>query len=156
MMSAHRHGHLTKAGTGNVEWHKDNYWFNEKIRNHHPWSVIIFYYTQDVTEDMGPSAIIPGTHNYYDLPGNESELMLKVTGKAGTMALIAYDLWHTATANLSAIDRYMLRFQFFRLEVPKTPTWKNKSNHFVSTPAIHQVNEHRLIWNMNGIDCRGI
>ncbi|MFK7693152.1 HEAT repeat domain-containing protein [Paenibacillus sp. HJGM_3] len=146
IMSAHRHGHLTKAGAGQIGWHKDNYWLNEKIRNHHPWSVIIFYYTQDVTEDMGPSALMPGTHNYYNRPGDDTEITLKVTGKAGSMALIAYDLWHTATQNQSDIDRYMLKFQFFRMEAPKSPTWNNKSSRFISARPLYHVNEHRLMW----------
>ncbi|WP_409340574.1 HEAT repeat domain-containing protein [Paenibacillus sp. MBLB4367] len=146
IMSAHRHGHLTKSGGGQVGWHKDNYWLNEKIRNHHPWSVIIFYYTQDVTEDMGPSALMPGTHNYYSKPGEDRAITKKVTGKAGSMALIAYDLWHTATQNQSDIDRYMLKFQFFRMEAPQSPTWNNKSSHFLSVDPLQQVNEHRLMW----------
>lgn len=146
IMSAHRHGHLTKAETGQVGWHKDNYWFNEKIRNHHPWSVIIFYYTQDVTEEMGPSALMPGTHNYYAKPDDDTVATKKVTGKAGSMALIAYDLWHTATRNQSDIDRYMLKFQFFRMEAPKSPTWNNKSSHFISGSPLRQVNDHRLMW----------
>ncbi|RAV23186.1 phytanoyl-CoA dioxygenase [Paenibacillus contaminans] len=145
IMSAHRHGHLTKSGAGQVGWHKDNYWLNEKIRNHHPWSVIIFYYTQDVTEVMGPSALMPGTQNYYLKPGDAATTK-KVTGKAGSMALIAYDLWHTATHNQSDIDRYMLKFQFFRMDAPKSPTWNNKSSMFISPGTLQHGNEHRLMW----------
>ncbi|UVI28330.1 HEAT repeat domain-containing protein [Paenibacillus spongiae] len=146
IMSSHRHGHLTKQGTGSVFWHKDNYWFNEKIRNHRPWSALIFYYTQDVTPDMGPSSIMPGTQNYYNLRGDESESWLRVCGKAGTLALIDYNLWHTATENVSNIDRYMFKFQFFRMEAPAAPEWDNRNPVWIPPSDLKGIDEHRLQW----------
>lgn len=146
IMSSHRHGHLTKGGSGSVFWHKDNYWFNEKIRNHRPWSALIFYYTQDVTPDMGPSSIMPGTQNYYNLRGDDSEPWLPVCGKAGTLALIDYNLWHTATENISNIDRYMFKFQFFRMEAPAAPEWDNRNPVWTPPSDLEGIDEHRLQW----------
>ncbi|MCQ6560659.1 HEAT repeat domain-containing protein [Paenibacillus mendelii] len=146
IMSSHRHGHLTKGGAGSVFWHKDNYWFNEKIRNHRPWSALIFYYTQDVTPDMGPSSIMPGTQNYYNLRGDDSEPWLPVCGKAGTLALIDYNLWHTATENVSNIDRYMFKFQFFRMEAPAAPEWDNRNPVWTPPAELDGIDEHRLQW----------
>ncbi|WP_246132190.1 HEAT repeat domain-containing protein [Paenibacillus hemerocallicola] len=146
IMHAHRHGHFNRAGSKGIAWHKDNYWGNEKIRNHHPWSAMIFYYPQDVTEDMGPSSIMPGTHNHYKLSDDGSEYKLPITGKAGTMALIAYDIWHTAMPNTSAIDRYMLKFLFFRLEAPKHPSWNNRRKVWEPSSNKLPIMDHSLMW----------
>ncbi|WP_238403047.1 HEAT repeat domain-containing protein [Paenibacillus mesophilus] len=146
IMHAHRHGHFNRAGSKGIAWHKDNYWGNEKIRNHHPWSAMIFYYPQDVTEDMGPSSIMPGTHNHYKLSDDGSEYRLPVTGKAGTMALIAYDIWHTAMPNTSAIDRYMLKFLFFRMEAPAYPSWNNRREGWEPSANKLPVMDHTFMW----------
>src|SRR5690606_31060177 len=45
------------------------------------------------------------------------------TGKAGTMVLVHFDLWHKASLNRSDLDRFMLKFQFVRTEVPAEPSW---------------------------------
>ena len=39
-------------------WHKDGH--HVPMRSHHPRWVIIFYYPHAVTEDMGPTGILPG------------------------------------------------------------------------------------------------
>ncbi|MDF2668879.1 MAG: phytanoyl-CoA dioxygenase [Paenibacillus sp.] len=146
IMHAHRHGHFNVAGSKGMAWHKDNYWGNEKLRNHHPWSAMIFYYPQDVTEDMGPSGLMPGTQNHYQLTGDQSEHKLSVCGKAGTMALIAYDIWHTAMPNFSEKNRFMLKFLFFRLEAPKRPSWNNTRTEWMRPQQMLPIPDHDLIW----------
>ncbi len=146
IMDAHRHGHYNRPGSKEMMWHKDDYWGNEKVRNHHPWYAMIFYYMQDVTEDMGPSSIMPGTQNYYNRAEDKSEYILPICGKAGTMALIDYDIWHTAMANRSDLDRFMLKFLFYRLEAPKQPEWNNQSLQYVPPQPIHPIHDHPLMW----------
>lgn len=144
MMHAHRHGHFNPAGSGGMGWHKDNYWGNEKTRNHHPWSAMIFYYPQDVTEDMGPSGIMPGTQYRYNLTKEDPELA--VCGQAGTMALINYDIWHKAYPNSSLNNRFMLKFLFFRMEAPTYPTWNNQRTQWQQPADLESISQHPLIW----------
>lgn len=145
VMHAHRHGHYNRPGTSDGGWHKDNYWGNEKTRNHLPWSAMIFYYPQDVTPDMGPTGIVPGSQNRYKFNKNE-ELNLPVVGKAGTFALISYDIWHRASANSSLNDRYMLKFLFFRLKAPTQPEWNNQRSGWQPPNDMHPIKENRQLW----------
>ena len=68
--------------------------------------VLAFYYPQDTMEDMGPSAIIPGTQ--FDktisshVAAETTEPDLNICGPAGTVALIHFDAWHRASANTSS------------------------------------------------------
>ncbi|WP_127588758.1 HEAT repeat domain-containing protein [Paenibacillus koleovorans] len=129
-MHPHRHCHYNRPGNpvpGGGVWHKDGFW--SSMRSHRPWWAMIFYYTQDVTLDMGPTAIMPGTQYFEKFPGDEAETLLP-TGKAGTMVLVHFDLWHRASINSSQLDRYMLKFQFVRLTAPASPTWNHKSDRF--------------------------
>lgn len=140
-MHPHRHCHYNQPGNqtpGGGQWHKDGFW--SSMRSHRPWWAMIFYYTQDITEEMGPTAIMPGTQYYEKFLGDKGETILP-TGKAGTMVLVHFDLWHKASFNSSTIDRYMLKFQFVRLSVPKYPTWNHTDPTFVipdGVPALHE------------------
>jgi hypothetical protein len=80
-----------------------------------------FYYPQDVTEEMGPTGVVPGSHYYNQLPDPDAEVSL--FGEAGTVTLVHYDLWHRATPNRSEKRRYMVKFLFTRLEEPERPSW---------------------------------
>ncbi|MBM7568235.1 HEAT repeat domain-containing protein [Paenibacillus sacheonensis] len=122
-MHPHRHMHYNQPGNqapGGGQWHKDGYW--SSMRSHRPWWVMMFYYTQDITEEMGPTAIMPGSQYSEKLPGGKTVLP---TGKAGTIALVHFDLWHKASLNTSNVDRYMLKFQFVRLREPVSPSWNH-------------------------------
>ncbi|MEF3307778.1 HEAT repeat domain-containing protein [Paenibacillus sp. GYB004] len=148
-MHPHRHCHYNKPGSqmpGGGQWHKDGYW--SSMRSHRPWWAMIFYYTQDITEDLGPTAIMPGTQYYEKFIGDRGETLLP-TGKAGTMVLVHFDLWHKASLNVSSLDRYMLKFQFVRLRAPENPTWNHRRKEMIvppGTPAIH-LNLWRDVWD---------
>ncbi|MEK3886317.1 HEAT repeat domain-containing protein [Bacillus sp. FSL K6-3431] len=148
-MHPHRHCHYNQPGNqapGGGQWHKDGYW--SSMRSHRPWWAMIFYYTQDITEDLGPTAIMPGTQYYEKFLGDKGETLLP-TGKAGTMVLVHFDLWHKASLNVSNLDRYMLKFQFARLKEPEYPSWNHKNKEMVlpeDTPAIHQ-NLWKDVWD---------
>lgn len=161
VMHAHRHAHLRPGGErppylGNNPfappdirtgggWHKDNYWNNEKTRGHYPWSAMIFYFPQDVTEDMGTTGIMPGSQNRYKID-YDTEINLPVVGKEGTFALIDYDIWHRATANVSDINRFMMKFIFFRMEAPKQPEWNNQRKEWQPPHNLPPITQHPLIW----------
>ncbi|WP_337104214.1 HEAT repeat domain-containing protein [Paenibacillus sp. YIM B09110] len=142
-MHPHRHMHFNQPGNGmpgGGQWHKDGFW--SSMRSHRPWWVMMFYYTQDITEDMGPTAIMPGSQYNENYP-NQSALL--PTGKAGTIALVHFDLWHKASLNTSNIDRYMLKFQFVRLSEPKSPSWCH-AGALPSFPA-NVPDAHLNLWN---------
>ncbi|RAP77135.1 HEAT repeat domain-containing protein [Paenibacillus montanisoli] len=148
-MHPHRHCHYNQPGNqapGGGQWHKDGYW--SSMRSHRPWWAMIFYYTQDVTEELGPTAIMPGTQYYEKFIGDRGETLLP-TGKAGTAVLVHFDLWHKASLNISGLDRYMLKFQFVRLSAPDRPTWNHRSKDMVvpqGTPFVHR-NLWRDVWD---------
>ncbi|WP_435162857.1 HEAT repeat domain-containing protein [Paenibacillus glycanilyticus] len=142
-MHPHRHMHFNQPGNGKPgggEWHKDGFW--SSMRSHRPWWVMMFYYTQDITEEMGPTAIMPGSQYNEKFP-NQTTLL--PTGKAGTIALVHFDLWHKASLNTSHLDRYMLKFQFVRLSEPKSPSW----NHTNAEPVFpsNAADAHLNLWN---------
>ncbi len=146
IMHPHRHCHYSEPGRKTQSWHKDSYWGYAKTRNHHQWWAMLFYYNQDVVEEMGPSAIMPGTQYYNSRPGDETEIEEHVLGEAGTMALIHYDIWHKGTANISTRNRSMLKFQFVRMERPQTATWNNQRATWQPLNGDAPPNRHEVIW----------
>ena len=166
----HRHCHDLGPGAGGQHWHKDDYVADQNVRHHRFRWVMAFYYPQDVSEDMGPTAILPCRQSYntvYDnnlartieeleterdsavarsqLANHDSALVRRVErrlaverahtiehgelplcGKAGTVNLVNFDTWHRATANRSEKMRYMLKFQFTRMQEPEgAPSWNS-------------------------------
>lgn len=134
----HRHCHYNQPANqapGGGQWHKDGYW--SAMRIHRPWWAMIFYYTQDITEELGPTAIMPGSQYNEDFPGHDQPFLLP-TGPAGTMVLVHFDLWHKASINSSNLDRYMLKFQFARLKAPTAPSWNNQKAVFEAPEGLPQ------------------
>ena len=84
-----------------------------------------FYYPQDTTEDMGPTAILPATQYYETHESAHAQPELALCGEAGTVTLVHYDLWHRAMPNQSNKKRHMLKFLFTRLDEPKAPSWNS-------------------------------
>ncbi len=123
VMHSHRHPHQNRPHSDGQGFHKDSYWGYQKVRHHCPRWAMAFYYPQDVPEEIGPSAILPGTQYYSTRlrEGNAGELPL--SGEAGTVTIIHFDLWHRAMANRTYKTRYMMKFQFIRLEEPEEPEW---------------------------------
>ena len=131
ILNPHRHCHLNPVSSPGQKWHKDCYVYDNNLR--HPrfdW-ILAFYYPQDTTADMGPSAILPGTQFHKTISSavaaETKEPDLKVTGPEGTVALIHFDSWHRASANRSQTNRYMLKFQFARTQRHESPTWDHRS-----------------------------
>ncbi|TBL77817.1 HEAT repeat domain-containing protein [Paenibacillus thalictri] len=148
MMHPHRHGHFNKQAEAGG-WHKDSYWGHQKVRNHRPWWAMIFYFPQDVSVEMGPTGIMPGTQTYQSrvFDRDETAEEVKSAGPAGTLAIVHYDIWHRATANISGKDRYMLKFQFMRTAIPVEASWNHTEAEW-STPAelSAAVQQHEVVW----------
>ncbi len=143
-MNPHRHLHTIKAQTlWSQTWHQDG----TNVRNRQVWTVLAMYYPQDVTLDMGPTVILPGSHmrnaptdrmaNYTNIRGARY-----LTVPAGTVAITHYDLWHAGTLNRSDKDRHMLKFLFDRQTAPVSPSW----NH--DAVEGNRIASRRVNWNV--------
>ena len=146
VMHPHRHCHYTFPGRKVQGWHKDSYWGHQKIRNHHNWWVMIFYYPHAVDEEMGPSGIFPGTQYYTKRAGDETEQPVFMEGGPGTFALIHYDLWHRGGANNSQKNRAMMKFQFARMEAPTASAWNNRSSDWRAMNGDAPPTVHEALW----------
>lgn len=129
-MNPHRHVHLNPPGSRGQSWHKDCYVFDHNLRHPRYRWVLALYYPQDVTEDMGPTGVLPGWHPYQRVsdpdPARCQEEARSLCGPAGTVALVHFDAWHRATANTSQKKRYMAKFQFARMAEPREPSWDHR------------------------------
>jgi len=140
----HRHCHFTYPGRKVQTWHKDSYWGHQKVRNHHNWWAMIFYYPQAVDEEMGPSGLLSGSQYYTKRAGDETETPVYMEGPEGTFALIHYDLWHRGGANLSQQTRAMMKFQFVRMNAPTGPAWNNREAGWTQVEDVPV--DHNVLW----------
>ena len=125
VMHSHRYCHYNPEGSDGQGFHKDTYEGDEQVRRHRCRWTMAFYYPQDVTEDMGPTAVLPGSQYYETGESAHEQPDLSLCGEAGTVTIVHYDLWHRATPNRSDKKRYMLKFLFSRLGEPQAPSWKS-------------------------------
>ena len=140
IMHSHRHPHYNPPGSTGQNLHKDSYWGYQKVRHHRPWWAMALYYPQDVTEENGPTAILPATQYLMTRTHDDSEVELPIYGEAGTVTIIHFDLWHRAMPNRSLNPRYMMKFQFTRMEAPQQPSW-NAENPMWIEPRLSEQSE---------------
>lgn len=145
ILDPHRFCHLAVQGRRAQAMHMDGYQSTGvraiQARAHRPTWILAMYYPQEVTDDMGPTAVVPGSHYLHlddprgqamnfarvgeqDIPAVVSEWGMKeeeVLCPAGTLVLCHYDAWHRATSSSSPNMRFMVKFIFSRGQLP-TPT----------------------------------
>lgn len=140
-MNSHRHCHMNRPGTRSQDWHQDS----TNVRHHQVRTVLGMYYPQDVTPDMGPTVVLPGTH-FRNAPTDRmasyanfrEQVVFNVP--AGAVAITHYDIWHAASANTSQKMRFMLKFLFDRTDIaPTRPSWQHD-------PQTAQQAANRLIF----------
>lgn len=138
LMHPHRYCHLNRPGSQGQTWHKDDYVFDQNVRRHRFRWVMAFYYPQDVTEEMGPTGIIPRSQYRNSISSDNAsesvEQAMPLCGEAGTVAIVNFDIWHRACANVSDQSRFMLKFQFTRMQEPESPSWDNRSTDWQTSP----------------------
>ena len=142
----HRHCHQSAHGNKDQGIHQDSYEDDSQVRHHKPRWCMAMYYPQDVDPDLGPTAVVPGSHWYNDphrvgtersgvaqfgtgsgAPGHwchETEEYHAVV-PAGSVVIVHYELWHRAT-KLLATDgrvRFMFKFLVVRMSEPTSPSW---------------------------------
>ena len=125
-MHPHRHCHQNRPGTPAQRNHKDSYEEDVNVHHHRSRWAMVMYYPQDVTADMGPTGVTPGSQYFSSEESLAGHKELGVTGEAGTVILVHYDVWHRALRNDSGRNRYMLKFLFCRATEPTVPAWNNR------------------------------
>lgn len=123
MMHPHRHCHLTPPGKDPQRNHKDSYEDDANVRHHRSRWAMAFYYPQDVTQEIGPTAVTPGSQYYTRAESLNSIEEKMLCGPAGTVTIVHYDIWHRATENLTDRNRFMMKFLFCRMREPRAPAW---------------------------------
>ncbi len=128
MMHPHRVLHDNPPGSDQQVWHHDSYWgYKRKVHNHHPWWVMIMYYPQDIYEKIGPTGIIPGSQYIAQRLQDIDEIGSHAEGPAGTCVMIHYDIWHRKMKNFTALKRFMVKFEFMRMQRPTGVTWDSET-----------------------------
>lgn len=149
VMHPHRYCHYNREGSEGQNFHKDTYEGDEQIRRHRCRWTMAFYYPQDVTEDMGPTAILPGSQYYDTSESAHAQPELALCGEAGTVTIVHYDVWHRAMPNQSDKKRYMLKFLFSRLDEPALhaePAWHSQTSDWKSLTNGAESEEHPAMW----------
>ncbi len=149
VMHPHRYCHYNQVGSEGQVFHKDTYEGDEQIRRHRCRWTMAFYYPQDVTEDMGPTAVLPGSQYYDTGESAHAQPELALCGEAGTVTIVHYDLWHRAMPNQSDKKRYMLKFLFSRLDEPalhNEPAWHSQTSDWKSLGSCADSEEHPAMW----------
>ena len=121
-MQPHRHAHFNQPQSEGQRMHQDS----GKEWSHHTRRLLVFYYPQDTPLELGPTAIAPGSHYYNTPDGAMVSGEFPVCGKAGTVAIVNYDLWHRAMPNRTDKNRYMMKFLFARMLEPQSPSWNSE------------------------------
>ncbi len=123
---AHRHWHCKLPGSRYMHWHQDSTNRRDLRIN----QFLGLYYPREVTPDMGPTVIVPGTQ-YRNAPTDRMATYTNIRGqvplvvKAGTVAFTHYDIWHGTAANRSPKKRHMIKFLFRRKSDNTRPTWNH-------------------------------
>lgn len=153
-MHPHRALHANPPGSPEQGFHKDSYWgYVRRVRNHRPWWVMIMYFPQSTPLKKGPTAVMRGSHHLNQQP-NPYCKPASISGKAGSLVLIHYDIWHRKMLNQTDMHRYMFKFEFTRLSVPTqsdrgpweptarlpkpdlTPVWESVWNWLTKRPPL--------------------
>lgn len=127
LIHPHRHCHDNPSGSGGQEMHQDSYENDCNVRHHRTRWAMAFYYPQDVSRALGPTAILPASQYYDSAAQARQRGELALCGAAGTVTIVHYDLWHRATANTGDRCRYMVKFLFTRMSEPRAAAWDHRA-----------------------------
>ncbi|MBM3264741.1 MAG: phytanoyl-CoA dioxygenase family protein [candidate division Zixibacteria bacterium] len=106
--------HLTPGGVSDGGgWHVDDTYMADLPLT----EVLCMYYPQDVTEDMGPTMLLPGSHRRLYTPPQTSKLgwirgQKKLVVKAGTLAITFPSILHAKAAHFSEKPRSMVKYGY--------------------------------------------
>ena len=137
-MHPHRHCHFNPPGSEGQNMHKDSW----ARRHHHTRWTMALYYPQDVPLERGPTGVVSGTHFHNKISDADLRAELPLTGEAGTVTIVHYDLWHRAMPNSTDQKRFMAKFLFTRMTEPEAPTWDSQGGEWDADDL-----KHRSMWN---------
>ena len=173
----HRHGHVTppaaEGAGGSQRPHQDGSfrrfvgWSRPWRRHHRPRVLLAFYYPHEVTAELGPTGIAPGSHYYRHLHDRYDHHEMHLVLPAGTVALCHPHLWHRATVNRGSRPRFMVKLLFRRHGDPVAPSWPTGPGAGTFASAVEadgpgrELYRHPLIWQalwgwLRGEDARGV
>ena len=153
LIHPHRHCHHNPCGSEGQGMHQDSYENDQNVRHHRTRWTMAFYYPQDVSLDMGPTAILPATQYYNSSEQAYEREELPLCGRAGTVTIVHYDLWHRAMPNASDRDRFMVKFLFTRMGEPRAPSWDYRDGTWQAEGTDPPTELCRRAWDwMRGTD----
>ena len=110
-------------------WHRDGNYVHNKQLNY----LEVFYHPEDVPREMGPTALLPGSHHLASGPvGHYGSLKGTITldpslAPAGSIVIMSYNLWHRRTTSTAQGQRHLFRYNYWRTSRP-TRDWIVESN----------------------------
>ncbi|MBO7744664.1 phytanoyl-CoA dioxygenase family protein [Paenibacillus sp. MWE-103] len=122
-------GLYTTPGTGIDAWHVDEDLFfpipeGAELDPRIPMPCFMFsvmYYLQDVTEDMGPTQLVPGSHRSGRHPASPTETPsykgqgpVSILAKKGDMLIFNGQTWHRGAKNMSGSVRMVQQVTYGR------------------------------------------
>ena len=153
LIHPHRHCHHNPCGSKGQGMHQDSYENDQNVRHHRTRWTMAFYYPQDVSLDMGPTAILPAAQYYNSSKQAYEREELPLCGRAGTVTIVHYDLWHRAMPNASDRDRFMVKFLFTRMGEPRAPSWDHRDGTWQAEGTDPPTELCRRAWDwMRGTD----
>ncbi len=153
LIHPHRHCHHNPSGSRGQGMHQDSYENDQSVRHHRTRWTMAFYYPQDVSLDMGPTAILPATQYYNSSKQAYEREEQPLCGRAGTVTIVHYDLWHRAMPNASDRDRFMVKFLFTRMGEPQTSSWDHRDGTWQAAGTDPPAELCRRAWDwMRGSD----
>jgi HEAT repeat protein len=86
---------------------------------------MIMYVPQATPLERGPTGVIPGSQ--YQTQRPDEALTPEVPGclEIGGFLLIHYDIWHRKMKNFTKDRRFMMKFEFIRMNEPISPSWNH-------------------------------
>ncbi len=84
----------------------------------------VFYYPQACTVEMGPTALLPGSHHLFSLStymGHYGGIRgtYYAAAPAGSIFITQYSIWHRRSASTVASLRNLLKYNYFRTTPPQ-------------------------------------
>lgn len=141
----HHYIHTNKAHTkGKASLHQDG---DYDTRNY-GFDLLILFYPEDVTENMGGTLLIPGSH-FRKINSNIIKRYQHIVGqqqlicKAGTILFIHSNLWHSGRSNHSGKDRLLFKVRL-NPAVKQVRTWNTDD---IDTAAIQPILSDSIAWH---------
>ena len=154
----HRHCHENLPNTDEQSMHKDSlhnsrFAVDDCHRHHHTRWAMAFYYPQHSPVEVGPTAIWPSSQYHNTQPPFDKADELALSGDAGTVVIVHYDVFHRKMLNCSDQNRYMMKFLFTRMSEPTEPSWNHQGVDWqVSDDQQEQIWQHLWNWHLGKQD----